>query len=64
MYSDNNQYSKHFKPSQAHQLEEKEKDLKKRDAVCKERVTKLEAKVRNILTIPTSKVRLSYIKSP
>lgn len=56
-------HSKHFKPSQAHQLEEKEKDLKKQDAVCKERINKLETKVSNILSISASHVRFSYIKS-
>lgn len=44
--------SKHFKPSQAHQLEEKEKDLKKRDALYKEHIAKLEAKVSIFINPP------------
>lgn len=42
-------HSKYFKPSQAQKLEEKEKAVKKRDALYQEHIAKLEAKVSNIL---------------
>ncbi len=43
---------------QAHQLEEREKDLRKRDALYKEHIAKLEAKVRTFYRYISCTIRL------